>query len=93
MKPRHFALVGMIVSLLAGILNGQAPVEIHAASSSAVSGWTQMMAPSGSAIWVAPETRSPASAPRSPSRPEPGPLPGCGCGSRAAAETGPPTPV
>lgn len=57
MKPRQFVLVGMIMSLLAGVLNGQVPVEIHAASATAVSGWQQMPSPSGSDIWVAPETR------------------------------------
>ena len=57
MKPKQFVLVGVIVSLLAGILNGQAPVEIHAASATAVSGWQQMTAPSGADIWVAPDTR------------------------------------
>ena len=57
MKPKQFVLVGVIVSLLAGILNGQSPVEIHAASSTAVAGWQQMTSPAGTAIWVAPETR------------------------------------
>jgi len=57
MKPKQFVLVGAIVSLLAGILNGQSPVEIHAASSTAVAGWQQMTSPAGSALWVAPETR------------------------------------
>jgi len=57
MKPKQFVLVGVIVSLLAGILNGQAPVQIHAASSTAVAGWQQMTSPAGTAIWVSPETR------------------------------------
>jgi preprotein translocase subunit SecD len=57
MKPKQFVLVGAIVSLLAGILNGQSPVEIHAASSTAVAGWQQMTSPAGAAIWVAPDTR------------------------------------
>ena len=39
MKNKAFVIVGVIVTLLAGILNGQTPVEIRAASSSAVSGW------------------------------------------------------
>lgn len=57
MKPKQFVLVGVIVSLLAGILNGQTPVEIHAASATAVSGWQQMTSPSGSPLWVAPDAR------------------------------------
>jgi preprotein translocase subunit SecD len=57
MKNKSFVLVGMIVTLLAGILNGQTPVEIHAASSTAVTGWTQMSGPSGSALWVAPDVK------------------------------------
>ena len=54
MKNRTFVLVGVIVTLLAGILNGQAPVEIRAASASAVSGWRQMSSPGGEPLWVAP---------------------------------------
>jgi len=57
MKPKQFVLVGVIVSLLAGILNGQAPVQIHAASSTAIAGWQQMTSPAGTAIWVSPEIR------------------------------------
>jgi preprotein translocase subunit SecD len=56
MKNKSFVLVGMIVTLLAGILNGQTPVEIRAAASTAVSGWTQMATPSGDALWVSPAT-------------------------------------
>lgn len=54
-KHNACVIVGVIVTLLAGILNGQAPVEIRAAATSAVSGWQQMTAPNGSAIWVAPD--------------------------------------
>jgi len=54
MKNRAFVIVGVIVTLLAGILNGQAPVEIRAASSSAVSGWARMSSPGGDPLWVAP---------------------------------------
>ena len=57
MKNKSLVLVGMIVSLLAGVINGQAPVEIRAASSTAVTGWKQMSSPSGDALWVAPEVR------------------------------------
>lgn len=57
MKNKSLVLVGVIVSLLAGVLNGQTPVEIHAASSTAVTGWKQMSSPSGDALWVAPEIR------------------------------------
>jgi len=49
-----FVIVGVIVTLLAGILNGQSPVEIRAASSSAVSGWKQMSSPRGDPLWIAP---------------------------------------
>ena len=57
MKSKSFVIVGAIVTLLAGILNGQTPVEIRAASTSAVTGWQQMAAPRGEPIWVAPEVR------------------------------------
>ena len=57
MKSKSFVIVGAIVMLLAGVLNGQSSVEIHAASSSAVAGWAQMAGPSGDALWVAPEVR------------------------------------
>jgi preprotein translocase subunit SecD len=54
MKNRSFVIVGVIVTLLAGILNGQSPVEIRAASSSAVAGWKQMSSPGGDPLWIAP---------------------------------------
>jgi preprotein translocase subunit SecD len=57
MKSKSFVIVGAIVTLLAGILNGQNPVEIRAAASTAVSGWQQMASPSGERLWVAPEAR------------------------------------
>jgi preprotein translocase subunit SecD len=57
MKHKTFVIVGVIVTLLAGILNGQNPVEIRAAASTAVSGWQQMASPGGRDIWVAPEVR------------------------------------
>ena len=57
MKRKSFVIVGAIVTLLAGVLNGQNPVEIRAAASTAVSGWQQMSSPSGSALWVAPDVR------------------------------------
>ena len=57
MKNRSLVIVGVIVTLLAGILNGQAPVEIRAASSSAVTGWRQMSSPGGNPLWVAPDVR------------------------------------
>ena len=57
MKNRSLVIVGVIVTLLAGILNGQAPVEIRAASASAVTGWRQMSSPGGNPLWVAPEIR------------------------------------
>ena len=36
MKSKSFVIVGAIVTLLAGVLNGQNPVEIRAAASTAV---------------------------------------------------------
>jgi preprotein translocase subunit SecD len=57
MKNKAFVIVGVIVTLLAGILNGQAPVEIRAASARAVSGWAQMSSPAGDPLWVAPGAR------------------------------------
>ena len=56
-KNKALVIVGVIVTLLAGILNGQTPVEIHAAASSAVSGWAQMKSPGGDPLWVAPDIR------------------------------------
>lgn len=56
-RHKTFVIVGAIVSLLAGILNSQSAVEIHAASSTAVAGWRQMTRPSGEQLWVAPESR------------------------------------
>ena len=81
MKNKAFVIVGVIVTLLAGILNGQTPVEIRAASSTAVSGWQQMSSPGGDAVVggadrpssrrrtsSAPRrARSPTAVPRSPS--------------------------
>src|SRR5690242_16619852 len=57
MKSKSFVIVGAIVTLLAGVLNGQSPVEIRAAATSAVAGWQQMAAPRGEAIWVAPDVQ------------------------------------
>jgi preprotein translocase subunit SecD len=54
MKNKSFVIVGVIVTLLAGILNGQTPVEIRAASATLVSGWQQMSSPRGDPLWVAP---------------------------------------
>lgn len=56
-RHKTFVIVGAIVSLLVGILNSQSALEIHAASSTAVGGWQQMASPSGSQLWVAPDTR------------------------------------
>jgi hypothetical protein len=41
-RHKSFVIVGAIVTLLAGVINGQSPVEIRAAASSAVAGWKQM---------------------------------------------------
>ena len=54
MKNKSFVIVGAIVTLLAGVLNGQTPVEIRAASATLVSGWQQMSSPGGDPLWVAP---------------------------------------
>ena len=56
-KTASFVIVGVIVTLLAGVLNGQSPVEIRAASTTAVSGWQQMSSPGGDPLWVAPDVR------------------------------------
>ena len=56
-RTATFVIVGVIVTLLAGILNGQTPVEIRAAATTAVAGWQQMTAPRGETIWVAPEVQ------------------------------------
>ena len=56
-KTSTFVIVGAIVTLLAGILNGQTPVEIRKASSTAVSGWQQMSSPGGDPLWVAPDVQ------------------------------------
>ena len=53
-RHKSFVIVGAIVTLLAGVINGQSAVEVRAAASSAVSGWKQMSSPSGSPLWVAP---------------------------------------
>jgi preprotein translocase subunit SecD len=55
MKHRAFVIVGVIVTLLAGVLNGQTTVEIRAAASTAVAGWQQMASPGGNPLWVAPD--------------------------------------
>ena len=54
MKNKSFVLVGIIVTLLAGVINGQTPVEFRAASSTAVTGWQEMVSPGGAPLWVAP---------------------------------------
>ena len=56
-KTGTFVIVGVIVTLLAGILNGQTPVEIRKASLTAVTGWQPMASPGGAELWVAPEVQ------------------------------------
>jgi preprotein translocase subunit SecD len=56
-RHKKFVIVGAIVTLLAGILNGQSPVEIRAAASSAVSGWQRMASPGGDPLWVSPDNQ------------------------------------
>jgi preprotein translocase subunit SecD len=53
-RHKTFVIVGAIVTLLAGVINGQSPVEFRAAASSAVAGWKPMTSPSGVALWVSP---------------------------------------
>ena len=56
-RTSTFVIIGTIVTLLAGILNGQSAFEVRAAAATAVSGWQQMSTPGGEALWVAPGTR------------------------------------
>ncbi|HYE86290.1 MAG TPA: hypothetical protein VEA16_08035 [Vicinamibacterales bacterium] len=57
MKKTKFVIVGVIVTLIAGILNGQAPVQFRAAASTPVAGWERMPSPGGDALWVSPDAR------------------------------------
>lgn len=54
MGKRSFATILVGVALLAGVINGQGPLEVRAAASTAVAGWQQMVSPSGSQVWVSP---------------------------------------
>ena len=58
MKAKSIVIIGLIVVMLAGVfagvLLGQSPLEIRAASATAVSGWQQMGGPRGEPIWVSP---------------------------------------
>ena len=57
-KKKRPAVTGLIVMLLASVLNGQMPLEIRAASSKPTSGWQQMKAPGGSSgVWVSPTSQ------------------------------------
>ncbi len=53
-KKKRTAVTGLIVMLLASVLNGQMPLEIRAASSNPMSGWREMKAPGGAGVWVSP---------------------------------------
>lgn len=53
MSRKSFAGILVGVALLAGVINGQGPLEIRAAASTAVAGWQQMMSPGGP-LWVSP---------------------------------------
>jgi preprotein translocase subunit SecD len=57
MAKKRTVLAGLIVVMMASVLNGQIPLEIRAASSKATSGWAEMKAPGGSAVWVAPTSQ------------------------------------
>ena len=54
MSRKPFATILIGVALLAGVINGQGPLEIRAAASTAVAGWQQMVSPSGKQVWVSP---------------------------------------
>ena len=54
MSRKPFATILIGVALLAGVINGQGPLEIRAAASTAVTGWQQMVSPSGGQVWVSP---------------------------------------
>jgi preprotein translocase subunit SecD len=54
MSKKSFATILVGVALLAGVINGQGPLEIRAAASTAVTGWRQMVSPSGNQVWVSP---------------------------------------
>ena len=54
MSRKAFAGILIGVALLAGVINGQGPLEIRAAASTAVTGWQPMVSPSGKPVWVSP---------------------------------------
>jgi preprotein translocase subunit SecD len=55
MKFRTVVIYSLIALFLAGVfLQAQAPLEIRAASSTAVAGWQQMSTPAGGTLWVSP---------------------------------------
>jgi preprotein translocase subunit SecD len=54
MSKKSFVVIGIILALLAGVLQGQSGLEIRAAASSPVSGWQQMASPGGDPVWVSP---------------------------------------
>lgn len=57
MSKKRTAMTGLIVMLLASVLNGQMPLEIRAASSNPRSGWREMKAPGGTGVWVSPTSQ------------------------------------
>ena len=55
MRAKSIVIVGLIVVMLAGVyLQGQGPLEIRAASATAVSGWQQVAGQRGTPLWIAP---------------------------------------
>lgn len=55
MNRKTIVIIGVIIGLLAtSLVSGQGALEIRAASNSAISGWQQMTAPGGGALWVSP---------------------------------------
>jgi len=58
MSKKRTPVTGLIVMLLASVLNGQMPLEIRAASSTPTSGWREMKAPGGgTGVWVSPTSQ------------------------------------
>lgn len=57
MGKKSFAGILVGVSILAAVINGQSPLEVRAAASTAVAGWRQMVSPSGRPVWVSPDNQ------------------------------------
>ena len=58
MYKKSPVLIGLVVVMLASVINGQIPLEIRAASSTATRGWQQMKTPLAKQdVWVSPTSR------------------------------------